>query len=161
MEYKPTLQRLPPKNWQDFELICLAIWRSIWEDESAQRHGRSGQAQHGVDVFGRPNKGKLWAGVQCKGKDLYPPAELTESVIRKEVENAKKIEPPIAEFTIATTARRDASIQKIARQITNEHKENGLFSVTVCAWDDIDELLNEYKPKLTAAGYSRGSCSRI
>ena len=53
----------PPKNWQDFESLCADLWTKIWKDPDTQMHGRQGQAQYGVDVYGRPNQGQEYAGV--------------------------------------------------------------------------------------------------
>lgn len=38
-----------PKNWQDFEELCLRLWRDMWGDPHAQKNGRVGQNQHGID----------------------------------------------------------------------------------------------------------------
>src|ERR1700676_2598167 len=57
----------PPNDPTAFESLCLELWRDIWNDPNAQKNGRSGQPQAGVDVFGQ-HDGK-WAGVQCKQKD--------------------------------------------------------------------------------------------
>ena len=51
------LQLPPPAIWQDFEKLCHVLWREIWNDPATQKNGRSGQPQHGVDVFGQPNTG--------------------------------------------------------------------------------------------------------
>ncbi len=53
-----------PANWQDFELLCRDLWAELWQDPSAQLNGRPGQKQDGVDIFGQPNGGGEWAGVQ-------------------------------------------------------------------------------------------------
>ena len=45
----------PPANWNDFEDLCHKLWRSIWGDPNTQKHGRRGQAQHGVDIYGKPS----------------------------------------------------------------------------------------------------------
>lgn len=58
----------PPRNWQRFESLCHRLWREILRDPSAQKHGRQGQAQHGVDVFGQRSDTKQWGGVQYEGK---------------------------------------------------------------------------------------------
>ena len=61
----------PPANWPDFEGLCCDLWTEMLGDPNTALYGRSGQAQQGVDVYGR-NKSKNWVGVQCKGKDgLY------------------------------------------------------------------------------------------
>ena len=142
------LQVPPPKNWQDFETICWDLWRKIWHDPTAQKNGRQGQHQHGVDIYGRPDKGKLWAGVQCKGKDNYTNQKVTEEELREEVEKALKFDSPLSEFTIATTAPRDSNIQKLARLITDDHLDRGLFSVTVFFWEDIKDRLEDFRDVL-------------
>ena len=68
-----------PSNWQDFEELCLRLWRDMWSDPNAQKNGRVGQNQHGVDVYGiSAFDGKLH-GVQCKGKNANYGAQLTEA----------------------------------------------------------------------------------
>ncbi len=44
----------PPRDGQPFEDLCRDLWAELWRDPNAQKHGRSGQKQHGVDVFGQP-----------------------------------------------------------------------------------------------------------
>lgn len=62
MDYREA--KAPPDRWQDFEDLCLQLWRPRLID--AKKHGRQGQPQAGVDVFGRdPKTGARW-GVQCK-----------------------------------------------------------------------------------------------
>ena len=140
----PTFSRLqipPPTNWQDFESLCCDLWREIWKDPNTQKNGRQGQAQHGVDVYGRPNLGTLWAGIQCKGKDNFADNTLTEKELRDEVDKAKSFKPNLSEYIIATTGVKDAKIEKIAREITDEHLKNGMFTVTIIGWDDVISLL--------------------
>ena len=57
--------------------------------------GRQGQRQNGVDIYGKPRRGK--AGVQCKGKRRWPPPPLKISDIDKEVAAAKKFKPRLTE----------------------------------------------------------------
>ena len=52
----------PPRDWQVFEDLCCKLWRRLWNDPNAQKHGRAGQKQHGVDVFGQPDGGPHWEG---------------------------------------------------------------------------------------------------
>src|SRR5687767_254127 len=71
------LQLLPPSKCEDLENLVNDLMRAEWRDFHAQRHGRQGQAQQGVDVFGRPSFMPGWAGVQCKNKDLLIRSRLT------------------------------------------------------------------------------------
>ena len=142
----------PPKNWQDFESLCADLWARIWKDPDTQMHGRQGQAQHGVDVYGRPGQGQEYAGVQCKGKDVYNNKEVTEVELKDEVEKAKKFQPTIKHFILATTAPNDVKIQAVARAITEQHQNEGLFDVVVMGWDEIQRRLTDY-PELIDKHY--------
>ncbi len=134
------LQLPPPANWQDFESLCRDLWIRIWGDENAQLHGRGGQSQDGVDIFGRPQgRGGEWAGVQCKLKDQGGALEAAE--IAAEAEKADGFNPRLAEYVVATTAKRDRVAQEAARELTERHG----FRVSVFAWEDIVERLDEHR----------------
>jgi tetratricopeptide (TPR) repeat protein len=139
------LQLLPPNKWEDLENLVKELFRAEWGDFHAQRHGRQGQAQQGVDVFGRPASIPGWAGVQCKNKDLLIRARLTVRELRDEVRKAKSFQPALGQFIIATTAPRDARLQQEARNISERQRRRGGFSVHVYAWDDIVELLTKHE----------------
>jgi hypothetical protein len=109
-----------------------------------QRHERSGQRQRGIDIFGRPNQGESWEGVQVKGKNGYFGERVTEMELRGEAVKAKEFRPPIKNFILVTSGQRDASIQEVARQLTEEHMSQGLFSVNVWGWEDIEERLPRF-----------------
>lgn len=153
MSYRPKLQLHPPANWQDFETLCLGLWKTIWKDSNAQRNGRQGQPQHGVDVFGQPGCGSSWAGVQCKGKECFTSQMLTNAEVTKEVKKAKKFSPRLAEFTIATTAPKDGQMQTHIRNMAPQLKKGGWFRLSVCGWDDIEELLYEHEPIIAQRFY--------
>jgi hypothetical protein len=42
----------PPRDWQVFEDLCRALWEREWRCATIQQHGRSGQTQLGVDIYG-------------------------------------------------------------------------------------------------------------
>ena len=82
----------PPKDWQVFEDLCHALWQREWRCPAIQKHGRSGQQQRGVDIFGRPEGDNRYHGIQCKAKSKAAGgiAALTAKEVRLEVEEAKK-----------------------------------------------------------------------
>jgi hypothetical protein len=134
----------PPRNWQDFERLCSDLWRRIWNDPYAQSNGRQGQAQHGVDIVGRINGQHSFSGVQCKGKDENSGCALTVEELRSEIAKAKQFTPPLSHFIIATTAPNDAKLQREARLVTAQHLKEGLFSVTVLGWEEIQSRFGVY-----------------
>jgi hypothetical protein len=155
------IERWPPPNDPSaFESLCLDLWREIWHDPGAQKNGRSGQPQAGVDVFGQ-NQGE-WKGVQCKQKDGLLWSKITIKEFEAEVESAKKFNPPLSNFTLSTTGPRDSKVQERARELTEKHKQQHMFAVEVWSWEDIwDELYRrkdlqtriapDYWPRLIAA----------
>lgn len=145
---------LPIRDWQKFERFCHALFSAEWADPTAQLNGRGGQAQAGVDVYGRPDQREAYAGVQCKRRDPSDTGDgVTESELRQAVADARTFQPEIRHsFVLATTGPRDAKIQEAARIITVEHAALGLFPVHVYSWDDLELLLNKH-PHVVADFY--------
>ena len=56
----------PPSYWQDFEKLTLDISKIQWKDDYAERHGREGQAQGGIDILGYNHSARERTAVQCK-----------------------------------------------------------------------------------------------
>jgi formylglycine-generating enzyme required for sulfatase activity len=125
----------PPNDVTAFESLCQDLWKDIWQDPGALKNGRRGQKQDGVDIFGH-EKGAL-VGIQCKQKDGRLWAKVTEAELEAEVAAARRFKPKLARFILATTAPRDAAIQRRANQLTEQHRRQKLFSVEVWAWEDI------------------------
>jgi hypothetical protein len=148
----PTKQYPPPGIWEEFESLCADLYERVWKDPGTQRHGRQGQPQGGVDIYGRPD-GKNYTGVQCKKKDIWPAKELTTDEIDEEVEKAKTWKPGLKHFIIATTAPNDEKVQEHARTITKAHKKAKLFSVEVASWNELTRRLARYPEVLRAYGY--------
>lgn len=140
----------PPAHWQDFEDLCHKLWREIWGDLDTQKHGRQGQSQNGVDIFGKPIYQEGYCGVQCKGKNNNYNSQLTIKELEEESRNAENFEPSLINFTIATTSPRDVNIQSRSREITSNNER--LFPVSVWSWDDISDEL-QFRPKLCSAVY--------
>lgn len=133
----------PPNDPTAFESLCLDLFREIWKDSGAQKNGRSGQPQAGIDVFGISDGRQI--GVQCKQKDGLLRTKASKAELEHEVEAAKRFRPALAVFILATTSSRDASLQESARLLSKKHKELGLFSVEVWSWKEIWRELYQRK----------------
>lgn len=134
-----------PANWQDFEELCKRLWGEIWECPEIARHGRLGQNQHGVDIFGIPAGKDNYYGIQCKGKDEYTDQQFTEKEIDEEIEKAKSFDPPLEMYYLATTAVKDAKIEAHVRRKNIELRKVGLFGVALFSWEDIVDLIDTNK----------------
>jgi hypothetical protein len=141
-----------PKSWDEFEEMCADLFMAEWDDRNTVRHGRQGQRQNGVDIYGRPGSRGL-AGVQCKGKRRWPPTDLTTADVDAEVAKALGFRPKLTEFTIATTGLDDVHLQAHARSITQIHEASGQFVVTIMGWGEISRRLSLHQ-KLIEKHYS-------
>ena len=140
---KKTMRK--PEHWQDFEDLCKKLWGEIWNCPSIKKNGRAGQCQHGVDVYGVP-KGEIdYCGIQCKGKDDYTNAQLTENEIDREIQKALTFEPKLKRFIFATTANKDAKIETYVRKKDVESRVQGNFFIELYSWEDIVDLIEENK----------------
>ena len=135
-------QIVPPREWAQFEDLCLALFKQVWNDPLAQKNGRRGQPQYGVDVYGSPagNRSVYW-GVQCKGKDAAYGHRLTLAELTSEIEKAEKFSPKLERWILATTAPSDANLQKAAREISVKRYNRGLYCVDVLGWEEVLALL--------------------
>ncbi len=84
------------------------------------------------------------AGVQCKRKRQWPVVELTTAEIDDEVAEALKFEPPLSEFTIATTALNAAKLQAHVDTTTERHRALGLFSVHLLGWNELSRRITNH-----------------
>ena len=135
-----------PSNWQDFEKLCKLLWGEVWCcEDTIKRHGRQGQNQHGVDVYAYVDKYNGYCGIQCKGKDDYSNAQLTEAEIDAEIAKALTFEPELRVLLFATTANKDAKIEGYIRKKDVENRRKGLFQIDIASWEDIVDLLERYR----------------
>jgi hypothetical protein len=134
-----------PKTWQSFEDLCLSLFKAIWRAPYAQKNGRLGQPQHGVDVFGSPDQDRSrYHGVQCKGKDLGLGAAVSRQELLDEIAKAEAFTPALQHWVLATTAPADAELQRVAREVSVARERQGKFTVTVLGWSEIENLLCDH-----------------
>lgn len=131
----PTLAsaRYPkPTSWDEFEAICQSSFKTRWNSPNLQRHGRPGQAQQGVDIYGDDNF-TAHVGIQCKNTVHG----LASKLINTEIANAEKYSTPLQSLYIATTADTDAKLQAYARRVSLARRHAGKFTLDIVFWDAI------------------------
>lgn len=131
----PTLQsmNLPkPSNWQEFESIVRDAMSQKWKSSSLTKNGRSGQKQHGVDIFGPDDLGRA-TGIQCKRFA----GVLDLATVEDEIEKATKFKGNLTTLFIATTSDHDARLQEQVRVLSEQRASQKLFTVGLLFWDEI------------------------
>ncbi|WP_458068300.1 hypothetical protein [Rhodanobacter sp. BL-MT-08] len=128
-----TTSRLPPpESWDEFEDICKSAFSLRWANPNLARHGRLGQKQDGVDIYGIDSLQNL-VGVQCKNTTKA----ISVDVIESECLKAESFNPALSVLYIATTADRDANIQSFVRKLSESRKTQNKFPVDVVFWPDV------------------------
>ncbi|WP_043509299.1 hypothetical protein [Acidiphilium cryptum] len=131
----PTIAGLvlpPPRSWDEFEEIALSAAKLRWNSTDLYRHGRQGQRQDGVDIFGHAADGRH---IAVQGKNTVD--GVTIATIESEITQAESFQPPIDALYIATTAKRDVAIQGKVRLISQRRKKANKFPVAILFWEDI------------------------
>lgn len=131
----PSTSKWPrPKNEEEWEEMVLDAMRLRWNDPNAQRNGRRGQRQNGVDIFGR--MGTVDVAAQAKNTD-----GITESEARQEILKAEQFKPPLAQFYFAIGGSRDAKFQEFIRLLSAERRARREFEVFILFFDDVCQEL--------------------
>jgi hypothetical protein len=135
----------PPANWQDFEILTLDISRLLWKDDYAERNGRSGQEQKGVDVYGYNHGMKEHTGIQCKKRKRRlagveaPGHSLSVAEIDDEYSKCGSFSITLDRFIVASTSDRDEVLQDHVRLINDKGTAP---KISLWFWDDYVERLN-------------------
>ncbi len=120
----------PPRSWEQFEELCADLFEVMWSDPGLARHGRAGQAQHGVDIVAA--RGAVYpVGLQCKKKTRWPVKKLSTAEVDQEVKKAAKFSPALKELYILTTAISDERLQLHVRTLNESRKKLNQFTVEV------------------------------
>lgn len=127
---------LKPKNWDEFEDMVCDVMKIRWKNSAVTRHGRKGQAQQGVDIYG-DNDLSVPSGVQCKNTI----SGINQNVIEMEIKNAACFEPKIGVLYLATTADTNAKLQRFVRLLSEERRNKKEFTVEILFWNDLQQDL--------------------
>lgn len=122
----------PPRSWDEFEDIVCSAAKNRWDNPNFTRHGRQGQKQDGVDVYGNDHHDRL-VGLQCKNTV----GTLDEGLIKSELIKAKAFDHQLHALYIVTTLDSDRSLQKTVRQISRDNQAAGSFEVHLLFWNDV------------------------
>lgn len=144
----------PPRLWQEFEELTKDAARFFFNDPAAKNYGNQGAPQNGVDVYCNENQTGRLIGIQCKrlgktdtnGKAL--PGGLKPTHLETELKKARKFDPNLKHFIIATTDSRQTSIQDAERWLNEQQIRAGAFTFQVWFWEDFLGFLHKYSDLL-------------
>ena len=144
MEFR-AIQIAPPKSWDRIEDLCHSLFKRVWADPLAQKEGRRGQPQHGVDIVGSPQSERnRYHAVQCKGKDANYGGSANWDKVLAEVGKAQHFSPKLDHWIFATTAPVDGKLQAAARKLSLKRSEANQFTVSVLGWEEIQAIMAEH-----------------
>ena len=130
------LKIIPVRNEMDFESLCLDIARERYGDYNAQKYGRRGQKQWGIDIKATDRKNNHEKiAIQCKFK--YDPAKISLDQKKKEIRaelTAALEKHSFDGFVYAANIENDAHLQDYAEELSREYG----VSVTVWSQEDME-----------------------
>jgi hypothetical protein len=140
----------PPKNWQDFETLCLKLWGEIWQiPHEIEFNSDNAQGQQGVDIYGPIEAGLRYNGIQCKNKKLNlidgSFNRITIADIQAEIDKALNFEPALNKLIIATSLPKDQKVEEYVRKKSVEHVGQKLFSIQICFWEFFERKIPEFQ----------------
>jgi len=145
-----------PKDSSLFEEMIRDLFIKQWNDPNAQCHGRTGQKQDGVDVYGRINGTEAWHGIQCK---LREDSTLSDKELITEIEMARNFRHKLDTLIFATTLPRDRKLQIRIEKLNEQELSLGSFRIQIRFWEDICSLMDE-NVKITTKYYGKGGIPR-
>lgn len=128
----------PPKSWEEFEEMCKSSFSLRWHNPNLSMHGRQGQKQDGVDIYGTDSLHNF-VGIQCKNTT----STISKGIIDDECCKAERFLPAIQTLYIATTAPRDIMLQAYVRNLSAERIRQSKFPIDIVFWDDITQDLTK------------------
>jgi len=140
----------PPKNWQDFETLCLKLWGEIWQiPHEIEFNSDNSQGQQGVDIYGPIDQGLSFYGIQCKNKKLNlidgSSNRLTISDVQAEIDKAANFKPALKKLIIATSLPKDQKVEEYVRIKSLEHAQSGFFTIQICFWEFFERKILEFQ----------------
>lgn len=135
----PTLRMMnvpPPTDWDEFEEMTHNAFVIKWNSPNLQRHGRQGQAQQGVDIYG-PDYLEQPVGIQCKKIDHQISIEMIKDEANKAENFVGENAATIRAFYMATTTPPDAILQREVRLLSKQRQNEGKFPIGIFFWPDI------------------------
>lgn len=140
-----------PTDDKVFESNCIPLFAGLLNDPNVKLVGTRGKKQFGIDLIGKRDRDpRQPVGIQCKL--ITRGAKLTETTIRKEVEQAMGIEPALTEFYIVTTATDEPAHDFLAIELAKDIQANldRTVDIQVWGWDTLQEKIRK-DPKALAA----------
>jgi hypothetical protein len=128
---------LPKTTDEDaFDDLSVDFAADAFGAELAQRYGRRGSSQHGVDSLLKRKDGS-WVGAQAKCYEDKTP--LPTKLLDEDLKKAHAITPPLEHYAVVTTKDRNTTLSDWARNATINGKDN----VRIYFWDDIEAWLRK------------------
>lgn len=138
-----------PLNDDDFERLCLEVYRVVFNDPLPETNGRNGQAQAGADAYLFTAAGERIA-VQAK---RYNKGGLSQQLVLDEIGKAEKSASAIGKLLIATTAPSDAPLRRFVHTLSDARIATKKFGVGIDFWEEITahirrhpELQEQFEP---------------
>ena len=116
------------------------LFTRLWDDRQICRQAGPDHVRQGVDIYAQPRYlDGAYAAIRCM---VSKRGMLTRAIVAREIDRAEAFMPPLAEYLIVTTGRRDALLADALREINGQGEAADRFPVYVVFWEDLCRLLD-------------------
>ena len=139
-----------PESSDAFEDRCAVLFRRIVNDPNLKGVATSGANQEGIDLIGaRDGDPHQPVSVQCKLKKRQDRLSVAEA--KTDIERSLRIEPPLTEIYVVTTAPDGLALDKLAIAIRQEQADLGrAVQIHIWGWDELQRRIRQYTDAVRA-----------
>lgn len=126
-------------NSSSFQDLITDLFNAKYNSNSYIQLGRSGQKQHGIDVFSNQDS----TVIQCKHRNnLNSVSSIVKDLkkeLKEDVKKAAQSDIAFNHFILVSTYRHDAELQHYAIELRDQFKYS--FNISYIGWDEIIKWL--------------------
>ncbi len=139
-----------PESSDAFEDRCAVLFRRVVNDPGLKGVATSGANQEGIDLIGaRDGDPHQPISVQCKLKKRQDRLGMAEA--RSDIERSLRIQPPLTEIYVVTTAPDELALDKLAIAIRQQQAELGrAVQIHVWGWNELQRRIRQFPDAIQA-----------
>ncbi|MFQ5695125.1 MAG: hypothetical protein ACE5HB_03975, partial [Terriglobia bacterium] len=138
-----------PRSRDEFTRVTLKLLRRHWQLPELERFQPYEGGEAGIDLLEISGSARL-AAVRCEFRELHDPLEASQ--LKEAADRGALSRLPIGRLVVATTARSSPALRQHLLELNRANRAAGRWPLELLAWDDIEQLLDEYPDVVTEIG---------
>lgn len=139
-----------PESSEAFEDRCAVLFQRVINDPCLKGVATSGSDQEGIDLIGnRDGDPRKPVSIQCKLKKRQDRLSVAEA--KSDIVRALRIEPPLTEIFVVTTAPDHIVLDKLAIELRQEQADLGrTVQIQLWGWNELQRRIRQFPEAMRA-----------